>query len=631
MDFFQSQDIARRNSVRLVIFFILAVLCLIAMTNLLVMLVFGYIESSEEGLNAATVAAQFDWQVFWLISIGVSIIVAAGSLYKILALSAGGSVVADLLGGRLINQNTADPYERRVLNVVEEMAIASATPVPPVYLLNSEEAINAFAAGYKPGDAVIGVTRGTIRNLNREELQGVIAHEFSHILHGDMRLNIRLIGVLHGILVIGLIGYHILRSIRGSDKDSAPVAVLGIGLMVIGYAGTFFGSMIKASVSRQREFLADASAVQFTRNIDGIAGALKKIGGFSSGSILETANAPAMSHAYFSDGVDSLLQNIFATHPPLAQRIKRIEPGWNGRYLSVTSTDATPVTRPTAEPGQAQQQALAGTVIAAQMLASVGQTTQQQLNHAAAMIQQIPQEIYQSVHEPYAARAVIYSLLIQGNDVMQEKQLAHIKQFADAGVYEITTRFYLPIKRLGVEYRLPLIDMCLPALRQLSPQQYQMFKKNISVLIKMDNDVNLFEWCLHKIISHYLDPVFGKSRVRTEKYSSLKALRKNISVLLSMLAHTCAGHNAQQAFNAAAKQLHMPHLEFILRESFKSSEFNQSLNILARLKPLLKPQLLKACLTCITYDRDYSAQDMELMRAIGSVLDCPIPAWQAMR
>jgi Zn-dependent protease with chaperone function len=226
-----------------------------------------------------------------------------------------------------------------LLNVVEEMALASGTPTPPVYLMDREDGINAFAAGFSPNDAVIGVTRGTATRLDRDELQGVIAHEFSHILNGDMRLNLRLMGLLHGILIIGMLGYFILRMSffsqgrrRSRDgKDGVPIVVIGAGLAVIGFAGTFFGNLIKAAVSRQREFLADASAVQFTRHPDGIAGALKKIGGFAQGSSIENPNAPIASHMFFGRATSGF-NAMFATHPPLAERIRRVDPSWDGEF-----------------------------------------------------------------------------------------------------------------------------------------------------------------------------------------------------------------------------------------------------------------------------------------------------------
>ena len=297
MNFFESQDRVRKNTFQLVFLFTMAVVTLVIMTNLLVMVVFGYI-NSEQMQDGWTLLQQIDWQTFAAVSTGVGVVVLVGSLYKIMALSAGGKTVAEALGGKLIPQNTDDLKQRKLLNVVEEMAIASGTPAPPVYLLADEPGINAFAAGFSPRDAIIGVTQGTIDHLSRDQLQGVIAHEFSHIFNGDMRLNIRLMGVLNGILIIGFIGYYILHSAsysrrgRGNDKGAGGILALAIGLMVIGFAGTFFGGLIKAAVSRQREYLADASAVQFTRNPDGIAGALKRIGRLELDSKVANPGAP---------------------------------------------------------------------------------------------------------------------------------------------------------------------------------------------------------------------------------------------------------------------------------------------------------------------------------------------------
>ena len=333
MNFFKSQDDARRKTGRLVVLFVLAVISLIVMTNLLVMIVFGYIRVEQGGtVDAAQVLHQVDWRAFMYIGAAVSFTIAMGSLYKVLALAGGGARVAEMLDAELLVYGSGDLKKQRLLNVVEEMAIASGTPVPPVYLLD-EAGINAFAAGYKPGDAVIGITRGALDKLNREQLQGVIAHEFSHILNGDMKLNIRLIGLLHGILLIGMIGYYILRSSSHSRRSKGGGAVfLGLGLVIIGYAGTFFGNLIKAAVSRQREFLADASAVQYTRNPGGIAGALKRIGGDATGSIIENPSATQVSHALFSQGIKTWLGSLYATHPPLEKRIYSIQPDWDGEF-----------------------------------------------------------------------------------------------------------------------------------------------------------------------------------------------------------------------------------------------------------------------------------------------------------
>ena len=324
MNFFEAQDRARKNTAWFILLFVLAVAGLVFLTNLFLLGILTYVKSSQIIFSYEALQNYYSWQEFTGVTIGVCLLIFGGSMYKTMSLSGGGTAVAEMLGGRQLPPATTDPQQRRLLNVVEEMAIAAGMPIPRVYLLE-EPGINAFAAGRSPANAVIGITRGTLTRLSREELQGVIAHEFSHIANGDMRLNIRLIGVLHGILLIGLIGGFLLRSLRFTGRSRsrkggggiAAIAALGLGLLIIGYAGSFFGNWIKSIVSRQREYLADSSAVQFTRSKDGIAGALKKIGG-SAGSYLNSPLAAQYSHAFFAEGVGFLLQSFFATHPPLA-------------------------------------------------------------------------------------------------------------------------------------------------------------------------------------------------------------------------------------------------------------------------------------------------------------------------
>ncbi len=634
MDFFQAQDSARRNTRSLVFFFAMAVLSLIVITNLLVMVLFGFLRTGEQGLTLGVIAAQFDWEVFFLIGAGVSFVILAGSIYKTIALSAGGPAVAESLGGRLITHNTTDLHERKALNVVEEMAIASGTPVPPVYLLDGEPGINAFAAGFTPGDAVVGLTRGTIAYLSRDELQGVVAHEFSHILHGDMRLNIRLVGVLHGILLIGLIGYFILRSVRGgSSKNAGPIMALGMGLLVIGYAGTFFGNLIKSSVGRQREFLADASAVQFTRNNEGIAGALKKIGGYAAGSVLETAEAPTMSHAYFSTGVSSFLQSVFATHPPLDERIRRIDPRWDGFYVPVTREvdESTETEKPDArETATRAMHTAAGVIIASEVLNKVGQTGPAQLDYAARLVKEVPPVVREAVHDAYGARAVIYCLIIDvQHKEVRDAQLQRLQSLGDSGIRDLVDKLLGAVGSLDVGYRLPLIDMAMPALRQLSSPQYQLFKKNLLFLMQADKRIDLFEWSLQKILFHHLDSHFGRPGKRAAKYGSLEKLRKHVIVLLSVLVHSCVKDEnvAQSAFESAEQELGLTGLTLLPRKEIGLQTLDAAVDHLALLKPLLKPRVLKACLTVITRDGEYSANEMELMRAIGSVLDCPVPPY----
>ena len=319
MDFFASQEAARRSSRYLLLLFVVAIVCIAALANLAIHVILKFQTLS---------VYEYDLTLMWQINAGVLFLVLAGSAYRVHSLKRGGEAIAAALGGQLVSNGGADYLERRLINVVEEMAIASGLPVPAVYLVE-EEGINAFAAGFSSDDAVIGVTRGAIRELNRDQLQGVVAHEFSHIIHGDMALNIRLVGLLHGIFMLSFAGRVMLQTRRGVARRSSgafPILMLGLSLFLIGYIGKFFGDLIKAGVSRQREYLADASAVQYTRNNSGIAGALKRIGGYVAGSNVLRSGAEEFSHLYFSENSKLSLISMLATHPPLDERIQRLEP-----------------------------------------------------------------------------------------------------------------------------------------------------------------------------------------------------------------------------------------------------------------------------------------------------------------
>jgi len=642
MNFFESQDRVRSNTFQLVLLFTLAVVTIIIMVNLLIMLVFGYI-NSEQVQDGETLLQQMDWQTFAAVSAGVGIVVLVGSLYKIIALSAGGKVVAEALGGQLIPQNTDDPKQRKLLNVVEEMAIASGTPAPPVYLLADEAGINAFAAGFSPRDAVIGVTQGTIDHLSREQLQGVIAHEFSHIFNGDMRLNIRLMGVLNGILILGIIGYYLLYSSsfsrrgRGSDKGAAGIMALAIGLMVIGFAGTFFGGLIKAAVSRQREYLADASAVQFTRNPDGIAGALKRIGGLASGSIVENPGAAEVSHAFFAQGVSGFMQGLAATHPPLAKRILRIDPHWDGKFDVSDKTDSPREEIEASEKESMKREEFAkkvttlaaGVAMAdvANAIDQIGNPKPETIKHARALLAELPIAIKGAAREPYGARAVIYCLALDAEQGVRNRQLAHLQANADADVFVLIQKLQAEMTALDIQYRLPIIDIAIPALKQCSLAQYQAFRNNMLKLIEMDSRVDLLEWSLQKILFNHLDAHFFKLTRSKIHYSHIRQLKPEIELILSALA--IAGHQEQkdveEAFSAATKTLEISGFQWLIKKEITLSDIDHALEKLERFKPLVKLQFLQACATCVVHDQKISVVEVELLRAFSDVLGCPVP------
>ena len=619
MNFFSHQDKARTNTRKLVVLFLCAVLTLIVITSFLVIGVLFYAQSqSTVGFNRDFLTST----IFIEVSIGVIVVIGIGTLVRMAQLRGGGKVVAESLGGRLLNTSTRDADERKILNVVEEMAIASGTPVPPVYLME-DEAINAFAAGYQPRDAVIGITRGCIHALSRDELQGVIAHEFSHIFNGDMRLNIRLMGLLYGIMVLGIIGYHMLRGgrygatySRSGKGNGGAILFLGLGLVVIGYGGTFFGNLIKAAVSRQREFLADASAVQYTRNPDGISGALKKIGGYKAGTRISSGDASEISHMLFCEGVKSAFAGMFATHPPLQERIRRIDPQWDDRMVSAGFAPAAELDGVSA---------FAGSAADSSALDAVGNPGAEHLVQAASTLDRMPALLREEAHNTQGATLLMYGLLLQ----LSPPAIASTqRKLLEKALEEAGYRAMMQVDQAlhdypRVEY-LALIELGLPSLKQLSKAQYQHFMTTLGNLILADNDISLFEWCLFKILRYSLDKRPG----RRQKAVALTSLGRECQVLLSVLATT--GNADEQAaahgFNKALSELAMDRpLSYDRVLGADLGQLEKAIDKLNHLKPLQKPRLLKAMAACINADGVVTPEEAELLRAVASLLDCPIP------
>ncbi len=634
MDFFQHQDQARKASRLLLLYFALAVVAIVLSVHLAVSFLLMWVSSST--------VEPFDWfrlDRFVVLAGGALLIITAGSLYKIWRLRDGGHTVARLLGGRPIDPNTTDPAERRLLNVVEEMSIAAGLPVPTIYLLDKEDGINAFAAGFTPQDAVLGVTGGTMRILNREELQGVIAHEFSHIFNGDMSLNLRLMGVLHGILVIALIGYFILRSTlraASSRKGGGAVVVLpvlGLTLIVIGYVGVFFGRVIKSAVSRQREFLADASAVQFTRNPGGVAGALKKIGGLVQGSLVMSPHAEQASHFFFSDGKLGKVRmalagrthfDFLSTHPPLADRIRRIDRSWNGAYPKVE-----PVALSDLEPKAGPRDKRAAeifTALPAQLTALIGTLDQAHLDHSRKLLSEIPERVRSAAHDPSGARGVVLALLTSTEPEVRQKQFQTLAG-SDELLLRETEALAPLLESSPREIRLPLIDLALPALRRLSPAQYQDFMKHVDSFVRADRQIDLFEYTLTHVLDRHLKPAFSRTRPPTVEFYALPALRKECAVLLSAVAH--AGHKepegAKRAFAQGARELNGLSLSLLPLEQAGLSGVRDSLARLEKLSPKLKKDVMRAFIAASAFDATITVGEGEVLRVIADSLGLPMP------
>ena len=631
MNFFKAQDKARKHTRRLIFLFILAVISLIALTNLLLIGTLAFLGSNEEEPLLPALANSFDINVVIFISIGVSLLVIIGSLFKIYNLSKGGSAIAEMLGGQLVPQSTNKANERRLLNIVEEMSIAAGIPIPQVYVLN-ESSINAFAAGQSHNNSVIGVTQGTLSHLTRDELQGVIAHEFSHILNGDMKLNLRLIGVLHGILLIGILGEKIINSMRYSSgkKDGAgAIIVIGLGLMLIGYAGTFFGKWIKSSVSRQREFLADASAVQFTRNKDTIAGALKKIGGMDEGSLLHSSSASEYSHAYFANGVSSFFDSMFATHPPLEERIKQVDPGWNGRFIApkIAAKEQPESTEKKSTSIEGLAATAAILTATDQIINQVGVLTENNIEYAHQLLLTIPALIKSSSQSAFSARAVIYAILIREQKNKKDTWELLVKH-SDPLMPKLTKQLIAVSKDIDKKLILPILELCINALRELSKNQYSQFRETVNNIIAADKTVDLDEWVLQRLVLQQLDEHFSIRKPAKEKHAYLGAVKNSAETLLSLIAYTehkDSKEKAQQAFNKGIEEIGAKAFKFIPKEDISLSSLNTSLDQLSELKPLLKQRILKACAAIIMLDGETTRKGLELFRTVSTSLNCPVP------
>jgi Zn-dependent protease with chaperone function len=637
MDFFESQDNARRKTVILTLYFILAVIFLVA--GVYAALVIAGMSFSRSGTGF------WNPQLFIGVSGAVILIIFLGSAFKVAALSKGGSAVAEMLGGVPVDPNTNDPDQRRLLNVVEEMSIASGVSVPTVYILGNEAGINAFAAGYTPGTAVIAVTQGCMRELSRDELQGVIAHEFSHIFNGDMRLNIRLMGIIAGILVIAVIGRIIVRGsgtgnvrVRSGGKKSGGGAIIiaGLIIMAVGYIGVFFGKLIKSAVSRQREFLGDASAVQFTRNPSGIAGALKKIASHGAGSRIKNLHAEEASHLFFGNGLAKPFMNLLATHPPIEERIRRIDASLLTEDLKQSArSQQFEQESPASGISSLASQACPASAGAAdisfppEMLTSiVGNPQADHLDFAAQVLSCLPSRAAEAVREPSGARAIIYCLLLNQEEDVRKAQLEKLIQESDTEVIKESRSLAPVIDTINREYRLPLAGLAMPSLKLLSPAQYESFRKTVKRLIEADKKISLFEYILQRTIVHHLDPEFKKMTASSTRYNLIDQVQVDCFLLLSIVAwRSNAGASvAEESFRRGIAELSIDGEPSILaREKCTMSALDNSLERLTMASPQIKKKVLRACIACVSADSFITVDEAELLRLISDSLDCPIP------
>lgn len=626
MNFFEAQERARKSSRLLVWWFALAVIGVILVMYLFAVLALQWSQSNPNGVYEATEFSQLSWldgDLFLGVSVVVGCLITGGSLFKMSQLSAGGKVVAESLGGRAIAPNTRDLHERRLLNVVEEMAIASGVPIPEVWIMDDERAINAFAAGTDPANAVIGVTRGTLERLNRAELQGVVAHEFSHILNGDMKLNMRLMGWIFGLVMLSMVGRLIFQSVRhfrgsrNSKSGGVILAVFVAGLVVwlVGSVGVLFARMIQAAISRQREFLADASAVQFTRLPDGIAGALKKIGGFSEHGRIMAPAATEARHMFFAG---SSLNSVMATHPPLDQRIKAIDPRWNGKMLEAQILESDQEFNGTMGfAGQVEQ------IAASDRPEIFGNDTRMDSHVGESILSGLVFEQDGQEFSKEHAKSLLLGLLVAANQ--EGFQLAgnilRARGFDDLNIGSVMGWSEKMAQKSSIE-KLAMVDLSLVWLRRMDAQEARDFINLTQELIEADGQVEMFEFMLQQVIRRHVEIGTGMVPVPPIKFRKLAEIEAEMMNLLSAFGRVSGGEGVLgKAFQE--------YREHTGREPYQTEvDLGHVAEALAKMDastPLVKQQVLRLCSLVVMDDGKVDDLEMELLRATAEAMGAPIP------
>jgi Zn-dependent protease with chaperone function len=644
MNFFEHQDRARRQSRSLILAFCAAAMATILAVDTVLLIAFGTSPAGDSilatlGNNARPILpltlgglVSSNQTLLLCGSALVSAIIIASSAFRIASLKSGGGKVAQELGGVLVNADASDPSLRRLSNIVEEIALASGVPVPEIYVLEKEAGINAFAAGFSPSDASVTVTRGALDHLSRAELQGVVAHEFSHIFNGDMRINLRLMGYMFGILMLSLIGRRIMVSAgsRGRNgRDGSAVVLLGVAIVATGYAGMFFARWIKSAISRQREFLADASAVQYTRDTTGISGVLKKLAVLNDSSRLD-ADVEEISHMLFGEERNAFL---FATHPPVIQRIQRLEPHFNVAELDVIRkamlTDIHDAVEDEADPEPARAGGPLDWIFLDpdKIMQSIGNPGAELILAAAELSDKLPAILRSAASSVEWAPAVVLYTLLDRNDDIRERQLLIVAERFEHGGTDKLRELLSRSPLISVEQRRPLFELAFPALKRRPTRDLQSFSELVRQLVHEDDRVDTFEYLLSRSISLHIADLLSPAKSRSAGGLSLKKCQTEIRILLSVLV--LHGHEAE----GSTQEAYTRALTVLGFSGGKVAELGQAwpplldncLNKVDGLHPAAKNQLVVAMLTAIAADGKAVLSELELVRAMCAVLHVPLP------
>lgn len=658
MDFQTHQEEAKQNTAKLVGLLILGIVVIIVIVSLLLIALLYYGSGEFQPLTAIAVAAP----ITTLGVVGTSLV--KSSQIK----SGGGSYVATSMGGRPVDFNTLDAAEKQLSNVVEEIAIASGMAVPAVFVLDDEPGINAFAAGWTADNAAIGVTRGALVHLNRRELQGVIAHEFSHISNGDTRVKTRIIGWVFGIAVITVLGRILLHSMfwaprrRNRDDNNAAMLMLaaGVGLIVIGSVGTIFARMIQAAVSRQREYLADASAVQYTRDPSGIGEALMKIGGMGGDNKIRAAHATEAGHLFFT----SALSASFATHPSLKERITRLVPSWDGEFtaprLDVESGDtASPAAAPAgfgngwggALPGQVaipglpiDPVILAGGGLGTSSLAGGGGPaapppanpgqgfgpptfdgpTDAHIEHARSLLSRIPEPTQAYLHTKQGAVAAVVGSLASpdpqhraGQLELAGRAIAMDPEYLDAASKVITD--------LDRPLQLPAIDLALHSIRE-TPYEYKVaLARVIHAIESSRSDQDLFRWMLRRVMLRHIEDQHDDGSAKHDV--PIDQLRDEATTVYAVLSwfNSSGPAQAQGAFDAALSVIASAPKTIPPIEQLTFDRVDEALERLSHLDRQSRETFVSGATVVVLHDEKTTVEEAELIRVVADAVRLPVP------
>ncbi len=661
MDFFEHQAQAKAASNRLLLLFLAFCVFIVLCVNGTIYVCLSWSSISQFASSNITFSDFLVWQFSYagfITSVVTLFIIGSGSFGRWLELRHGGNGMAVKLGARSLGFASKDETEQKLINVVEEMAIAAGVTTPGVYVLDHETSVNAFVVGYDFEDSALVVTNGLINAMNRDELQAVVGHEFSHILHGDNRINIRLMILLGGIVWVSELGRMLMadsrhrsghrRSSIGFNKDNysnviasnslssmrrkddAGVFFIGLPLIVIGSVGVFLGRLIRTAISRKREYLADASAVQFTRNPEALASALNIIRTNSHQGFLQLPRAEGISHMCISSSQKS---SWFATHPPLDQRINSIDPTFIMRFESREKKQQREEKR---EQKQAQQTQAAQSIYNPDVARMqnhanehlhdvIGTLNPENLAYAMSLHEQIPYEYRQALHDPELAKIMLLYVLMDTETALRQEQQAWLLAQYPASKQYLQTLTLLS-KGLNPRLALPLVELLIPLLKTLDEDMQKGLLEQVLVMAKWDGKLTLFEICLYSLLKHTFEP--KKPNRSSHTIKKFDVVSYEVNVVVSSLVHN-AGGQAQEKTALHQRMMDvfvMKQQGLIAEKDVQTKDIYNSLKKLKTLSPMLKRSLMDVCGDIVLHDGIIQGSEYETLKLMSLLLACPMPA-----